>query len=175
MQMQDALTAQAGAVPFPGTAEAGRPHDATHNAIMAYPSEFPAGARAVIHCPAPSVVSAGRRRATEWLLTFEPHARPFIEPLMGWTGGTDTLSQIRLRFPSREAAIAYARRQGLPYEVREPVYIRRGDLARAERMSSAVEDPVPPEIGWMWDTPHLVWWFRSPPYCGSADLRTSEP
>src|SRR5207247_9848760 len=38
---------------------------------------------------------------------------PYIEPLMGWTGCDDTLSQVELTFPSAAAAVAYARRQGL--------------------------------------------------------------
>lgn len=151
MRMQDALAAQADAAPFAG-ADAG----VILNHAAAQPSGLPEGAQAVIQCPAPSVMSAGRRRATEWVVTFEPRGRPFIEPLMGWNGGADTLSQVRLRFPSREAAIGYARRHGLPYEVREPTHIRRGDLARARRNLPAAEDPIPPEIGWAWDTPHLV-------------------
>jgi ETC complex I subunit-like protein len=34
---------------------------------------------------------------------------------MGWTGCDDPLSQVELTFPSAEAAISYARRQGLKY------------------------------------------------------------
>src|SRR4051794_1766088 len=34
---------------------------------------------------------------------------------MGWTGDDDTLALVELSFPSAEAAIAYARRQGLQY------------------------------------------------------------
>jgi hypothetical protein len=49
---------------------------------------------------------------------------------MGWIGGADPLSHVRLRFPNREAAIAYARRQGLAFEVREPTHVHRGGLVR---------------------------------------------
>lgn len=38
---------------------------------------------------------------------------------MGWTGSTDPLAPVRLAFASREAAVTYAERQGLEYEVRE--------------------------------------------------------
>jgi ETC complex I subunit-like protein len=123
MQLRDALAARTVAVPFPGAAHAGDEPDTR----PAEGSSFPDDARAIIRCPAPSVMSAGRRGATEWVLEFEPRARPFVEPLMGWVGGADPLSQVRLRFPSREAAIAYARRQGLAFEVREPAHLRRGD------------------------------------------------
>ena len=36
---------------------------------------------------------------------------------MGWTGGDDPLTQVELRFPTLESAVAYARRQGLTYVV----------------------------------------------------------
>jgi len=42
---------------------------------------------------------------------------------MGWTGHDDTLAQVELSFPSREAAVAYAQRNGLQYVV-------RGDVVR---------------------------------------------
>src|SRR5205823_3763869 len=75
--------------------------------------------RAVIYKPAKSAMTSGRAGARRWLLEFEPQSPPFIEPLMGWTGSTDPLQQVRLTFPSREAAVAYAQRQGVDYEVRK--------------------------------------------------------
>ena len=41
-----------------------------------------------------------------WLLEFEPHSAPFIEPPMGWTGSTDPMAHMTLSFASREAAVA---------------------------------------------------------------------
>jgi hypothetical protein len=80
-------------------------------------SVFPADAHAVIYKTAPSPMTSGRARAHRWTLRFERCSAPYIEPLMGWTGDDDTLSQVELSFPSAEAAIAYARRQGLQYTV----------------------------------------------------------
>jgi hypothetical protein len=82
------------------------------------PSTFPADAVAVIYRPARSVMTSGKARSAQWKLRFAPRTAPFIDPLMGWTGSEDTLSQVDLTFPSAEAAIAYARRQGLDYELR---------------------------------------------------------
>jgi hypothetical protein len=39
---------------------------------------------------------------------------------MGWTTSADTKEQVRMTFATREAAIAYAEKYGLAYEVIEP-------------------------------------------------------
>ena len=75
----------------------------------------------------------------QWLLEFEPQSAPFIEPLMGWTGSIDPLASMQLGFDSRDAAIAYAERQGLEYEVRGPAQ-RPGAPERRT-------DHQPPRIG----------------------------
>lgn len=73
-----------------------------------------------IYQPAPAVTQAGRARAGQWLLELLPRRHPVREPLMGWTGGEDPFGHVRLRFPDRESAIAFARRQGWRYELVEP-------------------------------------------------------
>lgn len=78
---------------------------------------FPEDAVVRIYKPSRSVITSGRARTKGWRLTFERRTPPFIEPLMGWTGGDDTLTQVELSFPTREAAIRYAERQGLRYTV----------------------------------------------------------
>jgi hypothetical protein len=81
------------------------------------PQPFPKDAHAVIYRPARSVMTSGKARTREWKLRFDRRTPPMIEPLMGWTEADDTLPQVELSFPSAEAAIAYARRQGLQYTV----------------------------------------------------------
>ncbi|HVT29733.1 MAG TPA: ETC complex I subunit [Lacipirellulaceae bacterium] len=81
------------------------------------PSTFPPDAVAVIYRPARSAMTSGRANTRMWKLRFERRSPPFIEPLMGWTGGDDTLTQVELTFPTAGAAIAYARRQGLAFVV----------------------------------------------------------
>jgi hypothetical protein len=63
-------------------------------------------------------MTSGKARTKGWRLRLERRSAPFIEPLMGWTGGDDTLPQVELEFPTLEAAIRYAERQGLAYRVR---------------------------------------------------------
>jgi len=78
---------------------------------------FPPDTTAIIYRPARSAMTSGKANTRRWQLRFEQRAAPFIEPLMGWTAGTDTLSQVELDFPSAEAAIAYAKRQGINFVV----------------------------------------------------------
>ncbi|WP_084462750.1 ETC complex I subunit [Oceanibaculum pacificum] len=73
-----------------------------------------------IYRPARSVMQAGRARTKKWVLEFEPRYATEIEPLMGWTSSRDTLQQVKLTFPSKERAVAFAERQGWPYTVIEP-------------------------------------------------------
>ncbi|NKM89355.1 NADH-ubiquinone oxidoreductase [Rhizobium laguerreae] len=78
---------------------------------------FPEGAVAQIFKPSRSVMTSGTPRMQAWRLVFERRSAPFIEPLMGYTGCTDTLTQVELEFPTLESAIRYAERQGLTYSV----------------------------------------------------------
>ena len=73
-----------------------------------------------LSCPGPSVTSSAPRLRERWVLEFEPTRRQEPDPLIGWIGGADPLAQVRLEFPTREAALAYAERHGLACEVSEP-------------------------------------------------------
>jgi hypothetical protein len=73
-----------------------------------------------IYRPAKSAMQSGYARTKEWVLEHEPAVAREIEPLMGWTSSSDTQSQIRLEFDSREEAMAYAERNGIAYSLHEP-------------------------------------------------------
>jgi hypothetical protein len=118
----------------------------------------PPDARAVIYRPSRSVMTSGRANTCQWVLEFEPRSPEFIEPLMGWTGGTDPLRHVRLSFPNREAAVAYARREGLPFTVYEPqephpVQCPARDMPEAPAHAVLAEHPV---FCFAWERPHLV-------------------
>ena len=61
-----------------------------------------------IYKPAKTAMQSGMANTKDWVLDFDLQEPRQVEPLMGWTGGTDTLSQVELDFPSAEAAVAYA-------------------------------------------------------------------
>lgn len=70
-----------------------------------------------IYSPGKNAMQSGRGRTGRWILEFEPVRAPGIEPLMGWTTSADTQRQVRLTFDSAEAAVAYAERNGIAYEI----------------------------------------------------------
>jgi hypothetical protein len=79
---------------------------------------------AKIYRPARTAMQSGDAK-DKWLLEYEPETPRQIEPLMGWTSSTDMKSQIKLRFDTKEEAIAYAQRAGIAYRVEEPKEIAR--------------------------------------------------
>lgn len=70
--------------------------------------------------PARTAMQSGQARTKEWVLEYDPETPREIDPLMGWTSSADMKSQIRLSFETRDEAIAYAERNGIPYRVTEP-------------------------------------------------------
>jgi hypothetical protein len=102
------------------TAPWAQPQPANDLGWASQSSALPPGATALIHKPGRSVTSSGKARACEWVLSFQPRSAQFIEPLMGWCGGDDPLRHVELRFLSKEAAIGFAQRHGIAYEVSNP-------------------------------------------------------
>jgi hypothetical protein len=72
-----------------------------------------------IYQPARSAMQSGEAK-DNWLLEYEPEKPREIEPLMGWTSSSDMRSQVKLKFGSKEEAIAYAERNGIAYRLEEP-------------------------------------------------------
>ncbi len=73
--------------------------------------------KAKISKPSKSAMQSGSANTQEWLLEYELQTPRRPESLMGWTSSGDTMNQVKLRFPSREAAIAFAEGNGLEYSV----------------------------------------------------------
>ncbi len=88
-----------------------------------------------IYKPARNAMQSGTAKTKDWVLEFEPQAPRVVEPLMGWTSSTDMKSQIRLRFDTREEAVAYCEREGIPYQVFEPNEPARRPMAYADNFA----------------------------------------
>jgi len=73
-----------------------------------------------IYKPARNAMTSGQATTKEWVLVFVSSETKDIDPLMGWTSSSDTQAQVRMRFPTREAAVAYAEKHGIDAVVTEP-------------------------------------------------------
>jgi hypothetical protein len=73
-----------------------------------------------IYRPAKTAMQSGQGKADRWLLEYEAERDRQVEPLMGWTSSSDMNSQIKMWFDSKDDAVAYATRNGVPYRVEEP-------------------------------------------------------
>lgn len=60
---------------------------------------------------------SGKANAGKWLLEFERREGQRPDPLTGWNGSGDTNPQVRMTFPTKEAAIAYCQKHGLDFHV----------------------------------------------------------
>jgi NADH dehydrogenase len=72
-------------------------------------------------------MQSGTAKTHAWVLEHEPEAARGIDPLMGWTSSGDMETQVRLRFPTREAAEAYAAERGIEYVVTPP-QVRKANI-----------------------------------------------
>ena len=73
-----------------------------------------------IYSPAKTATQSGKGKTGVWLLEHDPAAPRKVEPLMGYTSSSDMLSQVKLKFSSKEEAIAYAEKHGIAYRLDEP-------------------------------------------------------
>ena len=72
-----------------------------------------------IYRPAKTAMQSGQANAKDWVIDFEPEVPRQVEPLMGWTSSFDTRGQVKLRFETKEEAVAYCERNGIAYQVSE--------------------------------------------------------
>ena len=85
-----------------------------------------------IYSPSRTVMQSGTAKTGHWMLEFEPEAPLKIDPLMGYTSSADPKRQVHLSFPTKEDAIAYAEKNGIPYRVEEAKPPKRRQVSYAE-------------------------------------------
>jgi hypothetical protein len=64
-----------------------------------------------------NAMQEGAANGRGWRLDYDVPYACRADPLTGWQGSGDVQGQVELRFPSLEAAVAYAEREGLDYRV----------------------------------------------------------
>ena len=64
-------------------------------------------------------MQSGIKKFDKWIIEFITK-KPGINPLMGWESSTDTSSEVKLEFSSKELAIEYAKKNKIKFELIEP-------------------------------------------------------
>ena len=64
-------------------------------------------------------MQSGLNKSHKWILEFETKD-PTSNPLMGWESSSDTYTELKLEFSSKELAINYAKKKKIDFELIEP-------------------------------------------------------
>ena len=64
-------------------------------------------------------MQSGLGKLDKWIIEFKTKDTG-VNPLMGWESSTDTFSEIKLEFSTKELAIDYANKNKIDYEIVEP-------------------------------------------------------
>ena len=75
--------------------------------------------KAIIYIPNKNPMQSGMAKSNKWVLEFITKD-PTKNPLMGWESSSDTLTELKLEFPSKELAINYAKKKKIYFELIEP-------------------------------------------------------
>jgi len=75
--------------------------------------------KAIIYIPNKNPMQSGLAKNDTWLLKFKTKD-PTKNPLMGWESSSDTYTELKLEFSSKELAINYAKKKKIDFELIEP-------------------------------------------------------
>ena len=75
--------------------------------------------KAIIYIPNKNPMQSGTAKNNRWILEFKTKD-PTKNPLMGWESSSDTLTELKLEFSSKELAINYAKKEKIDFELIEP-------------------------------------------------------
>ena len=64
-------------------------------------------------------MQSGTGKTDKWILEYET-VNPTNNPLMGWESSSDTFTELKLEFSSKELAINYAKKKKIDFELIEP-------------------------------------------------------
>ena len=75
--------------------------------------------KAIIFKPSKTAMQSGIGNTNKWIFKYITKD-PGVNPLMGWESSTDTLTELKLEFSSKDKAIEYAKKNKIDYELIEP-------------------------------------------------------
>ena len=64
-------------------------------------------------------MQSGIANTNKWIIKYITKD-PGVNPLMGWESSSDTLSELKLEFSTKESAINYAKNNKIKFEIVEP-------------------------------------------------------
>ena len=64
-------------------------------------------------------MQSGLGKLDKWIIEFKTK-NTGVNPLMGWESSTDTLSELKLEFSTKQLAIEYAKKNKIEFELIEP-------------------------------------------------------
>ena len=75
--------------------------------------------KAKIYIPNKNPMQSGIGKTDKWILEFETKD-PTNNPLMGWESSSDTYTELKLEFSTKDLAISYAKKNKIDFEIIEP-------------------------------------------------------
>ena len=75
--------------------------------------------KAIIYIPNKNPMQSGFAKSNKWILEFITKD-PTKNPLMGWESSSDTITELKLEFSSKELAINYAKKNKISFDLIEP-------------------------------------------------------
>jgi len=75
--------------------------------------------KAKIYKPSKTAMQSGTKKYDKWIIEYVTE-KPGINPLMGWESSTDTLTELKLEFSTKQLAIKYAKKNKINFEIIEP-------------------------------------------------------
>ena len=94
--------------------------------------------KAIIFIPNKNPMQSGTAKNNKWILEFITND-PTKNPLMGWESSSDTLTELKLEFSSKELAISYAKKKKIDFELIEPKTIIFENKVSTEKLILAIE------------------------------------
>jgi hypothetical protein len=96
---------------------------------------------AKIYRPAKNAMQSGKAATKKWRLEFVLANAPRPDSLMGWISGADPNGQVRMSFDSKEAAIEFARANGIPHQVLDAHEAKRQIRAYSDNFAFMRREP----------------------------------
>mgnify|MGYP001321473753 CR=1 FL=1 len=75
--------------------------------------------KAIIYVPNKNPMQSRQKKNNKWILEFITKD-PSRNPLMGWESSSDTLTELKLEFSTKELAINYAKKKKIDFDLIEP-------------------------------------------------------